>query len=345
MTTRESVKSLKMQIRQFKQEYKTMPSWFSKDLKLAGKKRDLLELVAKYNKRAKCVPRLQALFRGAIVRRWLTNKNYKSCINDTDFYTMDPLCEIPWEEYYCHVDSSGRRFGFSIASLLTLFGKKNGLSVENPYNREEIPLKSLVRFWRINTLMCPSMKKQRVLMNRIKEMEFVIKRVSRRPPPPPVRREQPQPTSIDVDPQEYQIRVAEIIETLNLVDALPLSTRIEELFIQFDYLGNYTQSSWFNNLQPHQVRQLYLRILEAWNRVNTRQRTLTCMIQDPFRNLFLPTQIFDVDAARLTCVRLMESLTYTGFKPIDQQFGVNLILCSLTFVSQDAWVSMRHLYD
>lgn len=350
----DTIQALKAQIRIYKQEYRGLRGRFSKDLKLSGKKKDLQQLVAKYKKFSTSIPKVQALIRGVITRHWLTNKVYKSCINETDFFTMDPLPEIPWEEYYCYTDARGLRFGFNIGSLLVLFRKKKGLSIENPYNREEIPLQSLIRFWKINMIMCPTMKKQKDMIGRIREIERLARERRTRDrlfrsanilseagavavADTPFLEARP-------DPAEYQIRTMEIIETLNLVESLPLHTRVEELFIQFDYLGNYTQSSWFNNLQPHQVRQFYLRMAEAWSRVNIQQKTLTCMIRNPFSSFMLPNRTFDPDAVRLTCIRIMEYLTYTGFKPTDQQFGVNLILCSLTFVSQDAWSSMRHLW-
>lgn len=59
------------------------------------------------------------------------------CVNDTDFYSMDNLMDIPYENFYSYKDIDGKIYGFDILSLYKMFSKQD--KVLNPYNRKPIP--------------------------------------------------------------------------------------------------------------------------------------------------------------------------------------------------------------
>lgn len=63
--------------------------------------------------------------------------NRKLCVNDCDFFTLEPVKNISHTQFYSFKDSDGFTYGFDILSLWQLFEKSS--TIENPYNRNEIP--------------------------------------------------------------------------------------------------------------------------------------------------------------------------------------------------------------
>ena len=61
------------------------------------------------------------------------------CVNDTDFFTMDSLKEIPFIQFYSFTDVDKRTYGFDLISLYNLFDKSRTDHPTNPYNRNPLP--------------------------------------------------------------------------------------------------------------------------------------------------------------------------------------------------------------
>lgn len=57
------------------------------------------------------------------------------CVNDTDFYTLDDIKSIHYDEFYSFKDESNFIYGFNIKSIYNLI--KNG-KCQNPYNLKEL---------------------------------------------------------------------------------------------------------------------------------------------------------------------------------------------------------------
>ena len=74
----------------------------------------------------------------------------KLCVNETDFFTMQPLAQIPCTQFTSYKDDDDMVYGFDILSIFNLL-KKGGKTTTNPYNRNPIPkgvrssLKGIVR--------------------------------------------------------------------------------------------------------------------------------------------------------------------------------------------------------
>ena len=86
---------------------------------------------------------LQRHVRGFIVRRLnrlkgdgLLKRNL--CVNETDFYTLDDLKEIPVSQFFSFTDTDKKIYGFDIISLYNLI-LNDGNTTKNPYNRQAIP--------------------------------------------------------------------------------------------------------------------------------------------------------------------------------------------------------------
>jgi hypothetical protein len=74
--------------------------------------------------------------------------NRKICVNETDFSSMEPLIDIPFEQFFSYVDNDGKIYGFDIVSLYNLLNNKD-LKDSNPYNRNSIPNKIKMDFKRL----------------------------------------------------------------------------------------------------------------------------------------------------------------------------------------------------
>jgi hypothetical protein len=117
-------------------------------------------LLSVYN-RIKSAIKIQSAFRRYLVieSERLKGPGYKCrnmCVNDTDFFTMDKMQQIPLESFFSYVANSGIVYGFNIFSLLMLF--KTTQKFENPYTREDIPTQTICDIFSLckkNEILCP----------------------------------------------------------------------------------------------------------------------------------------------------------------------------------------------
>jgi hypothetical protein len=57
------------------------------------------------------------------------------CVNETDFFTMDDLNDIPYIQFYSFKDEDHMIYGFDMLSIYSLFHKGHEAKTTNPYNR------------------------------------------------------------------------------------------------------------------------------------------------------------------------------------------------------------------
>ena len=106
-----------------------------------GNKDDLTKRLYEYCKNSIAPLKIQKVFRGFLNRKLHklqgpALKNRKICTNDTDFFTMDDMIEIPANQFYSYRDKDDFVYGFNIVSLYNLI-LKEGSKSKNPYNRNE----------------------------------------------------------------------------------------------------------------------------------------------------------------------------------------------------------------
>ena len=66
--------------------------------------------------------------------------NRKLCVNETDFFNMEPIKNIASKQFFSYKDGDDMIYGFDILSLYNLLTKRNGLlNYTNPYNRNVFP--------------------------------------------------------------------------------------------------------------------------------------------------------------------------------------------------------------
>ena len=131
----------------------------------------------------------------------------------------------------------------------------------------------------------------------------------------------------------------------------PLETRIQELFMEIDQLGNYTQSTWFSNLNRREYILLYRHLYDIWNyraQLSIEIKNKICPLFDPFSEIFTQpiyqNNILE-DQIKIACLTVIENLVYSGIDEDNKKLGTLHALSGLTMVSNDARVTLDWLYD
>lgn len=71
-------------------------------------------------------------------KTWLPSKRKRLCKNDSDFYTLEAVEDIPLKQYICYVDENDCYWGFNMISLYNYFKHQYAISrsknnINNPY--------------------------------------------------------------------------------------------------------------------------------------------------------------------------------------------------------------------
>ena len=311
-------------------------------LHVSGSKPVLIERIHNHFTKSVYAISIQKLFRGHINRKLIklkgeALKNKKICVNETDFYTLDPLEDIPYDEFYSYKDNNNFVYGFNISSLITLFKQKG--KIINPYNREKVDFK---------------------IMNDIFTLYKLTKIIF-----PEIFNEKPDEPTISIpNNQRQQNRVVtnvtnhqqlhENVELHNRMQAIrekPINIRIQELFMEIDLLGNYTDSNWFINLEKREYIRYYRYLYDIWHyrgQMTHETKRRICRLHDPFINTSLSSLNLATttsDDCRAVCLYIMENMVYTGIDAEYQKIGALHVLSVLTIVSMDARRNMMWLYE
>ena len=114
-------------------------------LHISGNKTTLITRIFTYFQKNMSALKIQSNLRRFFVKRsfQLRGPAYHDrsiCVNDTDFFSLEPLTEIPFQEFFSYKDEQSFVYGFNVCSLMSLLVRK-GRSILNPYNRAKIPEK------------------------------------------------------------------------------------------------------------------------------------------------------------------------------------------------------------
>jgi len=330
------------------------------NLTRTGNKDVLIQRIQDLFKKMKFSVTLQKTFRGWMVRksfllRGSAYKNRSLCVNDTDFVTLEPLSEIPYELFYSYKDEKNFVYGFNITSLVQII--KNKSSLKNPYNREKFPDNCIRDVITLNNFT------KIIFENFNAETEFIhfnnAFRMPNRIRPTRETEEQEYASNFTreylhprIIPGNYNI--ADMNTRYNHIVACrlkPINERIQNLFMEIDQLGNYTQSSWFTNLDRIGYLRFYRYLLDIWNfraQLSYEMKKKICPFLEPFSNIFVrnihhndsPIQDFQI-----LCVTAMENLIYSGFDDEYRKIFAFHLLSALTLVSFPARNALPWLYE
>jgi len=130
------------------QQLKTIVSHYK--LKISGNKSQLVTRIFSFLYLSNFVSKIQKRIRGNLLRKYNKLhgpgfKNKSTCTNETDFFTMDPLIELPNSQFYSFEDADGFIYGFDLLSFYNLIYKCDG-QIKNPYNRLPISSENIEKF-------------------------------------------------------------------------------------------------------------------------------------------------------------------------------------------------------
>jgi len=354
----------------------TLKDYTNKDLNLKKYKLAELKAIAKQNKlfvtgtkpvlierinvhftKSLTLIKIQKIMRGYLVRLTIKMqgpalRNRSICVNDTDFYTMEPLCEIPNNTFYSYTDHNNFTYGFDLNSLITL--NKKSCKMLNPYNREKLyarnvnNIKKLERIIKF-TYKTDHLPEDKLATTLVEPTPIVV-------PPhivrPPIQLNtysntnnlfnllgEDMPSSIQIDN----------LNRLNEIRLQPINTRIQGIFMEIDQLGHYTNSEWFLSLDRRKYYNFYRELYEIW-RYRSQMTFITkrnICPYDPFNGIFTNNNYLELSIEQLRegTLKMMESIIYMGIDIDHRNLGAFHLLSALTVVSIPARTAMHWLYE
>ena len=326
---------------------------FAKDLhiKVGGNKDVLVERIQELLIKMRNAIKIQRNYRKHMVNMWIKLKgSYDECVNDSDFYTLEPLKEIPFVYYIQHTDASNYKYGFNITSLCTL-AKKNTTKLENPYNRENLKIsfeQKLARVLRLTKILFPNCELIREISegknNVSANASATASSANASSASALATASSATASSANVSPHERAV-----LDKLNNLQQMSYHQRMVELFMHIDSLGNYTQIPWLTGLCSQRLFYLIYKTAALWRNLPRDLRLRICPYVSPFGTAILGTMHLDgnTDAAETTkiVIRMAEVLVYSGLDAEHQNLGAMYFLSGLTIVSLDARAQLPWLYE
>lgn len=109
--------------------------------RVSGNKKELIFSLYNYLKFSNSIIKIQKVWRGYL-RRYLNNLRgpglSKSCVNETDFYTLEDIKDLDISQFYSFIDKDDKIYSFDICSLYNMIVQEK--QFKNPYNRNELPV-------------------------------------------------------------------------------------------------------------------------------------------------------------------------------------------------------------
>jgi len=332
-------------------------------LYVSGTKGVLIERIKNHFNEITNAVKIQKNFRGSIVRRSFTLrgpafKNKSICVNETDGFTLEPLNEVPFERFFSYSDSKNFTYGFDVVSLVSLFRREN--KIANPYTRERLSSEltnSILSLGRIIKI---------VFSYVLEPNEMQCQRIPpqinipRRPIVQHIGNNQNNLNTVIqnlIIPNNYTNEIENnfsndqlaLIEKIRELRTFSIERRIQNLFIEIDLLGNYTQSSWFSSLERRDFIRFLRCLYEIWNyraQMPAETKRQICQFRDPFFQIRFPNAIeTDINEIKNICITVMEEMVYTGIDAEFKKLGTLHVLSALTTVSVPARNSMIWLYE
>jgi hypothetical protein len=324
-------------------------------LKISGTKPLLIErLTALFNKIKKVIT-IQSIIRqkqsqNYILGRGPAIKNRDLCNNNTDFITLEPLDEIEYDYFYSYKDSKDFIYGFNICSLITLI--KNKKNIVNPYNRNAISIeqqRDIIKLYNNTYILSANFRKSNNFFSANRTPAHNVF-VNRHRAPMQIS------TAENYNPTFYRniVITEELRERMEILIAnrsRPYQERVDNVFMEIDSLGNYTNVAWFTTLTHLQYVRLYRCLFDIW--MYRAQLSYDTKRQiSPFHDIFngiFPRHIYHnnitSDQIKLGCLIVIENLVYSSTDIEYRKIGALHALTSFTMVNPNARIAMPWLYE
>jgi hypothetical protein len=295
---------------------------------------------------------LQRVLRGYWVRLCLRTRGPAfrktgRCVNETDGYTLEPLVEIPFQRFISFQDNKNFIYGFDVFSLITVYKRKG--NIINPYTRERVDTDTLNRILltgRLVKLLFPEYIDSdetipQTVSHNNNHNTNNIRAVLEHNREPIIQ-------NIFLNSRISMMDQRIIIQRLSEIRNKTVERRIQDLFIEIDLLGNYTQSSWFSNLDLSGYIRFHRWLHEVWNfraQMTDETKRNICPLYDPFVFNRNTIRYPDMNDSQKICLTIMENIVYGSLDIEHRKLGALHILSALTIVSPAARGSMYWLYE
>jgi len=288
------------------------------DLRLSGSKSDLISRIAHHFQTIRVSIHIQSLVRRNLVISEIKARGpglfkRELCVNDTDFYTLDPITDIEYNRFYSYVDENKVVYGFDLRSLEMMFEKQERLL--NPYNRAKFSRTDAININRLIALLPEDTQT-------IKLSDYEIS--------------QNHMNQIREKPDDVRIR--ELFYYIDSLGNYTQSTWFSELsqgrlhrFIVYIY----EFWKWRGHL-THETRRMICPHFNPF-RDGLEGRVSLAGISEHV--------LEDIDELRRVCLTVMENFIYTGANEDFRKIGAMHVLTILTHVSEDARESIPWLYE
>lgn len=290
-------------------------------LRQNGNKIELTERILNYLKNSINIIKIQAIWKGALTRKWLKYhgpawKNRKLCVNEDDFLSFESLCDLKIDQFFSFKDKDNFIYGFDIISIYNLI-KQSQINYTkgkllNPYNRNEISNNVVRNLYKLITL-------SKILK---RDINIII-------------------------PKEEEEQTIENI----------IKGRITNVFQNIDLLGHYTQSQWFSNLNISQLKRFLKELCDIWT--YRAQITLNTKLNiyppngDPFSGIYGGSltgliqinSVYNLVDLQKNCLTVIERMVNSGINNDSKNLGAYYVLTALTIVSNEAALALPWLFE
>lgn len=323
-------------------------------IKISGKKAELIERITIHFRMAKSAQKIQKIYRGYLMQTFKRLSgpamiNRKICINDSDFVTLEKIENLEWYNFFSYKDNDNMVYGFSLLSFVQYI-TNNNRNIRNPYNRNTIEFNIIRNAFNLfrNNKAIVGLSRYNLTSIRISlPNPYANYNISYSYYHPQIY------YTIRITPQVRNL-YNKMIEYRHYT----LNQRIQNIFIEIDRLGNYTQSLWFSGLTSHCFRKFYKILRDIWSfraGLTRDAKQKICCLYDPFQGILNSSinllnqndseNLRLVSHMKLLCVTAMETLIYTGIDEEHCKLGSLYCLMALTRVSHSARITMPWLYD
>lgn len=285
-------------------------------VRVSGTKPELLNRIIDHFNKVKASILIQSLMRRNIVNLSIKSRGIgltdrKKCVNDIDFYTLEPLSEICYVDFFSYTDVAGFTYGFDLNSLNMMLNKQGKLI--NPYNREELDIPTRVM---IIKLIKMSESKTNPISDNEKIRNFIT----------------------DARSKSDTVRIQELFYYIDHLGNYTQSSWFSELSIgRYRRLIVHLYELW--RFKANMSNDVKSKICPYFNPFRDGLgETVTA-------NGVQYAVLQDIDELRRTCLTVMENMIYTGVNDDFKRIGTMHALTCLTHVSMEARTAIPWLYE
>ena len=373
----------------YQAELKTLATYYH--LRTSGTKNVLIERIELHLSNMKCSVMIQKNVRAYFARKLVKmlllmseTKKKNVCVNESDFYTLEPLNDIPYYLFFYYTDEQEFTYGFNIESLIHLYIKTG--KVVNPYNRNKIPIEMMFdifttygllriffknsidtdikihlpddftfKIMNVNSVYTTTANDPIVIVeDELETNNIIMNNTTTNDNYFDFRSDQnimqllPIQQRTNSNLMLMKERLHNIRISIDVVRQNPIDRRVISIFMEIDQLGHYTNSSWLQSLNIIELKRFILSLREIWiYRANIIDRIKYRIFPfgDPFESILDILNQDIRDEVLKSCVSIIENFVLSAPDIDDRKLSTLFVLSALTRVSLSARRQLSWLYE